>query len=54
MGDFIVHILQDLSRDVYDLESLWSGCDQVKIPSEFYFGEGADSATKENNTENYF
>jgi ribosome-associated protein len=54
MGDLIIHIFQDLSRSVYDLESLWKGCDQVKIPSEFYFGEGAETPVKEDNTENYF
>ena len=55
LGDIIVHIFQEVSRDVFDLDSLWSECEQVEIPQEYYFGapEEANKATKDS-TDNYF
>lgn len=52
LGDLIVHIFQDTSREAYDLESLWEGCPQVEIPSEFYFGQSPDAEVA--TSENYF
>jgi ribosome-associated protein len=45
LGDVIVHILQDICRDSYDLDSLWNGQPQVEIPQEFYFGQATDSTS---------
>ena len=53
LGDIIVHIFQEVSRDIYHLESLWEGSPQVEIPSEYYFGPGAE-AGKADSTQNYF
>lgn len=53
LGDIIVHIFQELSRDVYHLETLWEGSPQVEIPSEFYFGPGNESGPTDS-SENYF
>lgn len=39
-GDVIFHIFQEISRDVYDLDGLWSDASPVKIPDEYYFSEG--------------
>ena len=55
MGDVIIHVLQDLSREAYDLDSLWADSPQVKIPTEFYFGAGVEAQQEEKETaENYF
>ena len=53
LGDIIVHIFQEISRDVYHLESLWVGSPQVEIPSAFYFGHDNETGTADS-TENYF
>lgn len=53
LGDIIVHIFQEISRDVYHLESLWEGSPQVEIPSEYYFGPGNEAGTNDS-SENYF
>ena len=37
LGDILVHIFLDTSREVYDLDSLWSEADQVEIPQSYYF-----------------
>lgn len=54
MGDIIIHIFQELSRDVYDLDTLWAGSAQVTIPQEYYFGPGATTEQKSDPTDNYF
>ncbi len=35
-GDVIVHVFQDMLRDYFDLEALWSQAMKVKIPTEYY------------------
>lgn len=52
MGDFIVHIFQDLSRDMFNLEELWQEAEQVEIPNEFYYGPSEEA--KKETAENYF
>jgi ribosome-associated protein len=41
-GDVIIHIFQETSRAVFDLDHLWRDVPQVKIPEEFYFSEKAE------------
>lgn len=53
LGDIIVHIFQEPSRDLYHLESLWQGSPQVEIPAEYYFGPGNESPPS-SSSENYF
>lgn len=36
LGDVIVHIFLDALREYYDLETLWSDAERVKIPAEYY------------------
>lgn len=54
MGDVIVHVFQDLTRDAYDLDSLWLSSPQVTIPNEYYFGGEESDKTKSDRTDNYF
>ena len=55
VGDVIIHIFQDVARDVFDLDSLWADTDQLKIPEEFYFGsEESGSSTTRRSSNNYF
>ena len=55
LGDIIVHLIHDMSRDVYDLDDLWKDLEQVEIPQEYYFGEGQEKLEgSKSDTENYF
>ena len=54
MLDCIVHIFQETSRDIFDLESLWQDSPQVQIPNEYYFGATEEIKEKTDPTENYF
>jgi ribosome-associated protein len=54
LGDIIVHIFQETSRDIYDLDTLWAKSEQIGIPQEFYFGQSQEVAKKEDPTENFF
>ena len=54
LGSVIVHVFQEISRDVYDIDSLWMSSPQLTIPSEYYFGSTEVAAEKKNSTENYF
>lgn len=53
MGDFIVHIFQEISRDIFNLEELWREAKQLQIPNEFYYGQSEEDKKLET-TENYF
>ena len=35
-GEVVVHVFQDMLRDYYDLEALWSSATRIKIPTEYY------------------
>jgi len=54
LGDIIIHIFQDTARDMFDLDSLWHGEDQLTIPAEYYFGKGEEAEKKQDSTSNYF
>lgn len=56
LGDVIIHIFQEYARDIYDLDSLWRGDSQVKIPEEYYFSKAEleKSLSNANSEENYF
>lgn len=48
LGDIIVHIFLDISRDVYDLDGLWRDAPSVDIPHEFYYSsEEAEVSSQE-------
>lgn len=54
-GDIIVHIFQELTRDIYDLDTLWSESPHEQIPNEYYYGPQANSETdSDKDSENYF
>lgn len=54
-GDVIVHVFQELPRDIFDLDELWSAYPQVEIPQEYYFGHDQEEAPKKTDpTDNYF
>ncbi|MEX0798062.1 MAG: ribosome silencing factor [Bacteriovoracaceae bacterium] len=52
-ADVIVHIFQDVARDVFDLDSLWADYPQLEIPQEYYF-ERSEVKAKTDPTDNYF
>lgn len=55
-GDIIVHIFNENSRDIFDLDSLWAKHSLVEIPQSYYFaGHDNPEANKANDsTDNYF
>jgi ribosome-associated protein len=53
-GDVIVHLFVETSRDIFDLDNLWSKYDQVLIPKEYYFGAAQTEASSTESTNNYF
>jgi len=55
LGDVIVHIFQEVARDVFDLDNLWSEFPHVEIPQDYYFSHAEiDSAKKDDPADNYF
>lgn len=55
LGDVIVHIFQEISRDIFDLDTLWSKFPQIEIPSSYYFGQPElEAAKKDGSTDSYF
>jgi ribosome-associated protein len=39
IGDVIIHIFLEHSRDFYDLDTLWSEAESIEIPQEYYYSE---------------
>ncbi|MCB9094348.1 MAG: ribosome silencing factor [Halobacteriovoraceae bacterium] len=37
LGDIIIHLFQEDSRDIFDLDSLWKNFPQEVIPNEYYY-----------------
>ena len=55
VGDIIIHIFLDISRDVYDLDRLWEEAVMVEIPQDYYFSEGVEETAGEGEEEkDYF
>ena len=58
IGDVIVHLFQETSRDTFDLDDLWKDSPQVSIPHEYYFGGNQEKTEKtreaKQTPENYF
>lgn len=55
-GDVIIHLFQEVAREIFDLDNLWGAYPQVEIPQEYYFGSSEiEAITKpEDPTNNYF
>ena len=54
VGDVIIHIFLETSRDVFDLDQLWKGFPQIQIPEEYYFGTPQSEENASEPTNNYF
>ncbi|MGB0453699.1 MAG: ribosome silencing factor [Bacteriovoracaceae bacterium] len=55
MGDVIVHIFLDVSRQIYDLDSLWVKAKNIEIPNDYYFSEPESAGdTKNKDDIDYF
>ncbi|MBT4790234.1 MAG: ribosome silencing factor [Halobacteriovoraceae bacterium] len=54
LGDIIIHIFQELTRDVFDLDSLWHDQSQLPIPQEYYFSQAEEIKKSEPSTRDYF
>jgi ribosome-associated protein len=53
-GDIIVHIFQESTRDVYDLDHVFGERPLVKIPDEFYFGAATPVTKETDNLKGFF
>lgn len=60
LGNIIVHIFQEDTRDIYGLDQLWQSYPQIPIPQSFFTGSGRDAEKlfqeedKDNNIKDYF
>ena len=54
VGDIIIHLFVETSRDVFDLDQLWKDYPQVQIPEEYYFGTPQTETNSSDPTNNYF
>ncbi len=55
LGDIIVHVFQDTTRDIFDLDMLWKSYPQIEIPNEYYYSSIDEiEETKEDNLKKYF
>ena len=52
LGDVIIHIFLETSRDTYNVEALWSECPTVEIPTSYYFSDPEE--TQSNSEKSYF
>jgi len=52
-GDVIVHVFQENSRDLYDLDTVFAGNPAIQIPEEFYFS-GPVKASAEETLKGFF
>jgi ribosome-associated protein len=53
-GDVIIHVFQESTRDVYDLDHVFGERPQIKIPEEFYFGAQAPQQKDNSNLKGFF
>ncbi len=49
----MVHIFQEVSRDIYDLDTLWGTAPTIDIPAEYYFS-GPEEVQAPINMRDYF
>lgn len=53
-GDIIVHVFLESSRDVYDLDNLWTGAPSIEIPQSYYFSSDEGQSSSSNSDRGYF
>jgi ribosome-associated protein len=53
MGDIIVHLFLEHTRDIFGLDILWAKYDQVQVPTE-YFTSAVESASTDKKSTGYF
>ncbi|MDA8792664.1 ribosome silencing factor [Bacteriovoracaceae bacterium] len=54
LGDIILHVFNETSRDIYGLDELWSDNENISIPAEYYMPVVDEEATSDGSLENYF
>lgn len=47
LGDVMLHVFQEGSRDIYALDELWMSYPQVQIPESFFTGSGIEVERQE-------
>jgi ribosome-associated protein len=51
MGEIIIHIFLEQSREIYDLDGLWQHAPAIDIPNHFYFGQHSRKGLLSSNKE---
>ncbi len=56
LGNVIVHLFQEVHRDIFDLDSLWTEYKTIEIPNEYYFSTQIlpSDSTGKTNLKDYF
>lgn len=54
LADVVIHIFQESSRDIYDVDALWMTYPQVQVPNTFYHSAHDTEVTATKNYSNYF
>ncbi len=53
-GSVIVHLFQESTRSIYDLDELWKEYPQVEIPEHYYFSKRGLEASQKDPSNQYF
>lgn len=55
LGEIIIHLFLDISREVFDLDNLLKNAPQLPIPNDFYYGPGEnENADDKDSDTDYF
>ncbi len=54
LGDVLVHIFQDHSRELYDVDNLWIEADKIDIPNEYYHTDPEEHLADDSSGDGYF
>ncbi len=53
-GDIIIHIFQEHSRGLYDLDSIWKTNEQLTIPADYYFSSHDQESSQTSESSNQY
>lgn len=54
IGDIIIHVFLESSRDAYDLDSLWGNAKHIPIPQDYYVQHDDEASTPKTDDRGFF